>query len=738
MMDESKEQTAGASPEFTKEMADLRQSVLVSFVFPVLALPVLWLLYVMFRSYAFTYADLAIIQFAPAISIVLRIRERHHNAACWVFLASLALTHGLVVAAHANLLAMAFGVIVVMVADALVGPRGALITATALWLLALGASYVLASVRLPVSHALSLLGLYYLVAGTKWLADRPYSVSVAWALAWWDRASRALAETRERRAELYRVLHALEEATYRIERMNNELIVARDAAEIARENKARFAATVSQEIRGPLNLILGFSRLMVMSPERYETPLPACYRADVDTIYMNSQHLTGLIDDILDLSQIDASRLPLVKEHVDVENEVIQQALATVRPLAEGKGLALTDALLGGLPPILADAMRLRQVMVNLLTNAIRFTERGGIHVRLDKHVDGLMVSVQDTGCGIAAEDVSKLFEEYYRPHASEMSANTGTGLGLAISRHLVELHGGRIWAESTAGQGTTFCFTLPLPDVAGIAGQLSTGQSASRLEPRRVCLALMDDPSLTRLLARHLGGPQLVGLADAEQLVPLIHQLHPRAVLCTHDRQATAREVLAEMPYSVPLISFTLPEKQSAVSQEGAILYLTKPVMSQAVEATMRQFRSEGESTVLVVDDDRDSVRLIEIMLTALPWPYSIVKAYDGAEALSIMCERVPDIVFLDLLMPEISGEQLIATMRGDDRLRHVPIVIVSAQDVPGEERRLGLPITLWAKEPLELSRGIACLEALLKAVSPDYLPAGGTPALPEPTPRA
>lgn len=732
-MDTARQQPTSASPEFAKEMADLRQSLLASFLFPILALPLLWLLDVMLRSYAFTYVDLAIAVFVPTLCVVLYIRERHHQAACWLFVAGLALAHALVVAAYPNLLTMAFGVIVVLVADALLGPKGSLAAATVLWLMTLGASYTLTSVHLPLAQVLSLLSLYYLVVGTKWLADRPYSVSVAWALAWWDRASRALAETRERRAELHRVLHALEEATYRIERMNNELIIARDAAELAREHKARFAATVSHEIRGPLNLILGFSRLMVMSPERYNTPLPACYRADVDTIYMNSQYLTGLIDDILDLSLIEASRLPVIKEHVDVEQDVIHEALATVQPLAERKGLTLTDELPGNLPPVLADAMRLRQVMVNLLTNAIRFTERGGIHVYLGRHTDGLTISVRDTGCGIAADDMPKLFEEYHRLHASGMSADTGTGLGLAISRHLVELHGGRIWVESTAGQGTTFHFTLPLPDGTGGAGQLSTGQASSRPEPRRTCLALMDDPSLTRLLARHLGGPQLVGVADLKQLPPLIHQLHPRAVLCARDRQASAQEVLEGLPYSVPLICFALPETRGSARQEGAVLYLTKPVMAQAVEATMRQFRSERESTVLVVDDDRDSVRLIEIMLTALPWPYNILKAYDGSEALSIMRERVPDVVFLDLLMPEVSGEQVIAAMREDERLRHVPIVMVSAQDVPGEERKLGTPISLWAKEPLELSQGIACLEALLKAASPNYLATEGTLGSPE-----
>ncbi len=164
------------------------------------------------------------------------------------------------------------------------------------------------------------------------------------------------------------MVRALEEATYRIERMNNELIVARREAEEARALKARFVATVSHELRGPMNLILGFSRLMALSPKSYEQPLPRCYRADIHTIYRNCQHVLALVDDILDLSQIEAQRLPLVRDRVDLEDDVVRKAVGIVESLMERKGLTLRLELAGNLPWVLADQVRLRQALLNLLS----------------------------------------------------------------------------------------------------------------------------------------------------------------------------------------------------------------------------------------------------------------------------------------------------------------------------------------------------------------------------------
>jgi len=244
---------------------------------------------------------------------------------------------------------------------------------------------------------------------------------------------------------------------------------------------------VSHELRGPLNLILGFSRLMALSPERYGEPLPGAYRADVATIYRNSRHLSDLIDDILDLSQIEAERLPLAKERVDLEEEVVKEAAEFVHPLAERKGLTLTLRLAGTLPAVMVDRVRLRQVVLNLLTNAVRFSEKGEITLRTERQRERVLVSVQDSGPGIDADQLPRLFQEFSQAQPAERREVRGSGLGLAISKQLVELHGGEIWVQSTRGVGSTFSFTVPLSEADAYIGRtVHTGpRQPSRVSPR-------------------------------------------------------------------------------------------------------------------------------------------------------------------------------------------------------------------------------------------------------------
>ena len=525
----------------------------------------------------------------------------------------------------------------------------------------------------------------------------------------------------------------MEEATSRIERMNDELILARREAETARASKARFAATASHEIRGPLNLILGFSKMMALSPERYGAPLPRAYHADIDAIYRNSQHLAALVDDILDLSQVEANKLPLVKDRVDLKEDVIKKAGDIVQPLAERKGLYLRQEVAEDLPWILADAVRLRQVLLNLLTNAIRFTEQGGITVCADRQDDVLLVSVQDTGLGIPAEEMPKLFQEFSQTHLPESSEAPSSGLGLSISKHLVELHGGKIWVDSNVNKGTSFYFTVPLPGFASRrASSMTTSSVRHHTVAHKTCLIVHDDPGIARLLARYLENHRIVAIPDASEVLTLIEELHPQAILADRKVAEDISDKLAGTPFDVPIITCELPHVTHQDQLKGVISYLIKPIVPEILTAAIKEVDSGDGITVLLVDDDPDAVRLMEMMLTLIPRPYKILRAYDGRQALELMQAVVPDIVFLDLLMPGMDGRQTIVHMQADERLRQVPVVVVTAQDWFEEGFTLGMPISLHAKKPVEVVRGVRCLQALLDVVKPRYLP---EPVLSEPS---
>src|SRR5258708_4116733 len=277
-----------------------------------------------------------------------------------------------------------------------------------------------------------------------------YNLYEALEMAWGyqNYAMQQMLEAREHRANLMQTTKALNEAHQDLERTNTQLYHAREAAEVARRLKAQFAANVSHELRTPINLIVGFTETIVVSPEAYGVPLPPVYWADMNTIYRSAKHLQSLINDVLDVSQIEAGQMAVVKEDIN-PLQVILEALSLARDLIESKGLAFNVQVPDSLPTMLLDRTRIRQVLLNLLSNASRFTDRGSITVSASLEVRQLRIEVSDTGIGIPAKDLNRVFEEFHQVEASLSRRQGGSGLGLTLCKQFVELHGGRIWARS-------------------------------------------------------------------------------------------------------------------------------------------------------------------------------------------------------------------------------------------------------------------------------------------------
>jgi len=577
-----------------------------------------------------------------------------------------------------------------------------------------------ASIPFPFTEAIIT---FWLSFATAALANRALIKTTEYSLRSWQRSQDALNETRQRRAEVYRAMRALEEANERIRRMNSELLAARREAELAKSLKARFAATVSHELRAPLNVILGFSSMMILNPERYPEPLPDAYLQDIDAIYRSSQHIASLIDDILDLSQIEAESMTLIKDRIWLQSDVIPQAIDVVRPLAERKNLALLVQVPKDLPWVLADSIRLRQVLLNLLMNAVRFTSKGKVIVRAGINESAVWVSVQDTGAGISDQDLPRVFREFEQLNVDREANEKGSGLGLSIARHLVRLHGGDIWVDSKEGQGATFTFSVPLPGRDQIANRLrSTSLQAKQHPIWDTCLVVHDDPTVLRILGRLLQNWRIVGVPTPDLTDSLIKQLHPRAILSHGDHVAKLKATLKKNKARIPLIRCDLP-RSTPPGNDNILAYLVKPISESAIRSIMSRFKSKSEVNILIADDDPEAVRLIVRMLTALPHPYHFLRAYDGSQALRLMRETVPDVAFIDLIMPNMSGQETIQAMQHDDRLASVPVVIVSAQDQTNPKLDRCGPITVTYDGGWPLTMAARCINALLDALKPDYL---------------
>jgi signal transduction histidine kinase len=709
------------------QMEELRRRLLPRFLYVMAVAFLVWLLWSSWKSENLSLVELAWTVLGVMALISARLASTHCRLATWVLLSGVIAGLALLLRDHPGPVIVAAGVLVIVVASSLLSLFEATLAGALAYAATLGLWLRMAPEAVTAAEAQAWAAFYLLVLVATQIGQSPMREATHLALEGWSQLRAALVEARSRRGELHRVARALEEATYRIERMNNELTLAWHQAEVARANKTRFAATVSHELRGPLNLVLGFARLMALSPERYGAPLPRTYRADIDTIYASSQHLVALLDDVLDLSQAEVERMPLIKEWVDL-GQVLSEAKSVVSPLAERKGLVLRSAQVGTDFLVLADRVRLRQVMLNLLTNAVRFTERGEVAIHVQRQPEQVTVSVCDTGRGIRSDDLPRLFQEFSQLHL-DAQPGEGSGLGLAISKHLVQLHGGHIWAESEEGVGTTISFTLPLGKRPSEALHSVRASTHELPQQHRLVLVVHDNPAVARLLARHLQGYQIVGAPNLESLAALVRDHLPRAVLVEASAASQAKRTLHHIGLGVPIIGCSLPrfgELDVPGKSNGgeAYRYLIKPVTQEMLGATLHEVTPSGtELIVLVVDDDPDAVRLLEIMLKGGMLPRRVLKAYDGQQALDIMKETVPDLVLLDLVMPHMNGETTLAQMRADPRLRDVPVVIISARDAAGDMATIGGYMEVHAPQPSGASQGVRRLQAILETLTPTYL---------------
>lgn len=493
-------------------------------------------------------------------------------------------------------------------------------------------------------------------------------------------AVQQMEKARDQRAELARVAQALHQSEETLQRLNIQLRAAYTSAEEARRLKAQFAANVSHELRTPINLIVGFSEVMATASEAYGVPLPLAYRADIQAIYRNATHLQSLINDILDISQLEAAQLAIVKEETD-PRQVIDEAVRIAHSMIQNKGLAFRLELPDQLPILRLDRTRIRQVLLNLLANAVRFTDQGSITVQAVPSEKEVMISIRDTGVGIPAEQLDRVFDEFHQLDANLSRKRGGTGLGLSLSRQFIGQHGGRMGVESEGipGKGSTFYFTLPIMEPSLLPIQGSRPHPQSKEQARQVIIC-EDDPAIVQLFRGYTRRHTVQEASTMDELESLVSEVQPTAVICGSHTDSTAlSNYLAETSPETALIMCPMPSRRHAARILGLIDYLVKPISRGRLLDVLDSIEGPVHK-VLMIDDERDMLRMYQRFLQSTPRDYTVLTACSGLDGLSLIRSERPDAVILDIMMPDLDGFGVLQIMRADATLRNIPVIAVSA----------------------------------------------------------
>jgi signal transduction histidine kinase/CheY-like chemotaxis protein len=566
--------------------------------------------------------------------------------------------------------------------------------------------------------------------GLTWLTSRPLLTALRWSWSSYEQNRFLLDEARDQRLQIAETLAELAQANLRLTRLNHLADNLRYEAEEARRAKGQFVANVSHELRTPLNLIVGFSEMIMEAPASYGSVPPALL-ADLAVIQRNAQHLASLVDDVLDLSEIEASRAALSKERVMLA-EIIDAAATAVRPLFISKGLALETEVPANLV-LLCDRTRIREVLLNLLMNAGRFTEQGGVRVEARQEGEEVVVRVTDTGPGIAPEDQARLFQPFQQLDGSIRRRHGGTGLGLAISRSFVELHGGRITVESEVGCGASFIFWLPqgvpAPMVPSPTRWLQPEweyedhlqhRLAPAAQPRRRLLVLESGKFVQRLLGRYLENAEIMAVSSLDEAARELLREPAQALLINHTSVDTALEELRQaggLPESTPAVICSLPGSMQTTSALGVVDYLIKPVTKETLLASLEKLQPEGK-TVLIVDDEPEALRLFRRMLVSAGRGYRVLRAEDGRQALNLLRSERPDVVLLDMVMPQMDGLQFLAAKGADPEVSGIPVVAVTARD-PGGRPVTATAVTAARAGGLTMGQLLRCVDSLSQILS-------------------
>jgi PAS domain S-box-containing protein len=472
-----------------------------------------------------------------------------------------------------------------------------------------------------------------------------------------------------------------------------------EASEAANKAKSEFLANMSHELRTPLNAIIGYSEML--QEEAEDTGADSMVE-DLKKIHTSGKHLLELINAVLDLSKIEAGKMDLYLETIDVAN-LVRDVSAIIQPLVQknhNKLEVVADPKLGVMR---ADQTKVRQSLFNLLSNACKFTSQGTIYLNVDREAgsgrDWLVFKVKDTGIGMTARQMAKLFQAFTQADASTTRKYGGTGLGLAISRRFCQMMGGDITVESEVGKGTTFTIRLPalVIDPKAVVGSPTMMATRSPLAPQiGGVLVIDDDPTVHDLIGRTLAKEGISvetaldgteGLRKAKELKPKVITLD--VMMPGQDGWSVLSALKADPQLAnIPVIMVTMVDDKNLGFALGAADYLTKPVERDKLASLLAKYRNEQPpGTALLIEDDETTRGMMAQMLEKDGW--TVRQADNGRTGLEAVRKEVPKVILLDLMMPEMDGFQFLRELRQSEKEKHVPVIVLTAKDLTEEDRQ-------------------------------------------------
>ena len=531
--------------------------------------------------------------------------------------------------------------------------------------------------------------------------------------------------------------------------------------------KSQFLANMSHELRTPLNSIIGFSRIILKG---IDGPLTTEQDQDLTTVYDSGRHLLNLVNDILDQAKIEAGKMELAPKFFDV-NDLIKAAIATATGLIKDKPIRLHQEIQAKLPQVYADEFRTNQVLLNILSNAAKFTRQGTVTVSAFTIIDGgqqmVQVSVTDTGIGISKENIRRVFAQFEQVDNSTARGAEGTGLGMPIAKSLMEMQGGRIWLESEVGVGSTFSISIPTqpPEIAETPaddleagsdpqltvvsddGHISTidnsnrrnssavnGKPGSDIEPTaernpRVVVVIDDAPDMISLYRRYLAkvGYEVVGTTNPEEAAILCITYNPRALLLDVNMPGRSGwEVLqglkdSDETYRYPVIVCSIEDDKTRGYRLGAADYLVKPFLEEQLINALKRIELERDlPRILLIDDQPTSLRLTREALSVDEDTFRLLEAQGGDQGLAMISSHRPDMVIVDLMMPDVNGFAVVEKIRADADTAHLPILILTGADLSPEEQQRLQAERVQYKSNLSGEALLTCVKEMLAANRP------------------